>query len=480
MVRVRFAPSPTGYLHIGNARTALFNWLFARHNNGKFILRIEDTDMERSREDYTQKIIEDLRWLGLGWDEGIDIGGEFAPYQQSKRLDIYKKYADILISQALAYPCYCTSAELEERRFDALEAKQPPRYDNRCRNLSEEQKKSFEARGIKPAIRFKVPKQTLVVNDLIRGKVNFDTELIGDFVIMKKEGIPSFNFAVCVDDFLMKITHVIRGEDHLPNTPKHLMIFHALGFTLPQFAHLPMILGEDRTKLSKRDVVTSVSQYREMGYLPQALINYLALLGWSSSSQKEILSPEELIKDFELKRVNKSAASFNLNKLNWINAFYIHKSSAEELSALILAHLKKKNLISEEEIKNNYKWWENLTAIIKEHLVTIAQIEEELPLFKSEKIEIKEDFKNILRQPKSKEILQSFVQELNQTPLLTVNNFKQFIKNVGSATKAKGKDLYLPLRLALTGQEEGLELVQLAPFLGKEMCLKRIRLALEV
>ena len=480
MVRVRFAPSPTGYLHLGNARTALFNWLFARHTQGKLILRIEDTDIERSGQDYVEKIIEDLRWLGLDWDEGIDVGGEFAPYQQSKRLDIYKGYASNLISKGLAYYCYCTNGQLEQRRQEAIKAKQPPRYDNRCRNLTETQKKAFEAQGIKPALRFKVPEQTIVVNDLIRGAVTFDTKLMGDFVIMKKEETPSFNFAVCIDDMLMKITHVIRGEDHLSNTPKHLMIFRALDVTLPQFAHLPMILGEDRTRMSKRDMAISVAQYRQMGYLPQALVNYLALLGWSSTSQEEILSTKELINQFELERVNKSAASFNLEKLNWINASYIHKTSTQEITRLVLDYLKNKNLISQKEIGDNYSWWESLITIIKEHLVTIAQIEKELPLFKSEKLEINEDARNILRQAKSREILQSFVQAVNQMPLLDGQNFKQAVKAVGDKAKVKGKELYLPLRLALTGKEEGLELAQLVPFLGKEMCLKRIKLALEV
>jgi len=314
-MRLRFAPSPTGYLHIGNARTALFNYLLAKKHQGRFILRIEDTDIARSKKEFEAGIIEDLRWLGLNWDEGPDKGGNFGPYRQSERLKTYQEFAEKLLKENKAYHCYCTKEELDQRNKELLARKESPRYDNRCRNLSDEQKKKYLEEGRKPVIRFKIPEKTIEVNDLIRGKVSFDTKLMGDFIIMKSDGKPAFNFAVVVDDILMRITTVIRGEDHLSNTPRHIMLFEALNSKIPEFAHMAMTMGPDGSRLSKRHGATSIREYRKLGMLPEALFNYLALLGWGSKKDQEIFTKEELIKEFSLERCKEGAAIFGPEKL---------------------------------------------------------------------------------------------------------------------------------------------------------------------
>jgi len=336
-VRVRIAPSPTGYLHVGTAHTALFNWLFARHNKGTFILRIEDTDLARSTKEYEENIIEGLKWLGLYWDEG--------PYYQTQRLDLYRKYADELLKKGLAYYCYCTPEELEERRKEALAQKKPPRYDRKCLYLSDEERARYEREGRKPAIRLLVPEGKTVFNDIIRGEIEFNNEDIGDFVIMKSDGIPTYNFAVVIDDYTMGITHVIRGEDHISNTPKQLFIYNAFGWTPPEFAHLPLLLGPDRSKLSKRHGVTSVTEYKKMGYLPQALVNYLALLGWTPEENREIYTVEELIELFDLRRVTKNPGIFDVTKLEWINTQHIRRLSLEELADLTYPFFKGSRMV---------------------------------------------------------------------------------------------------------------------------------------
>ena len=295
IARVRFAPSPTGHLHIGNARTAILNWLFARHVNGKFVLRIEDTDPERSKSEYVERIYEDLNWLGLHWDEGPDVGGEYGPYRQSQRLDIYQRYANQLLKEGKAYHCFCNSDELEQMRKTAIEEGRPVTYNRKCLHLTEQAKLDLINEGRKPAIRFKVPAGEVAFNDLVKDNISFDVENIGDFVIMRAESVPTYNFACVVDDSLMKITHVIRGDDHVSNTPRQILLAEALGMDVPTFAHIPMILGSDRMRLSKRHGATSVDEYRTKGYIPEALINFLSLLSWSSQSGDEILSKERLI-----------------------------------------------------------------------------------------------------------------------------------------------------------------------------------------
>lgn len=342
-VRTRFAPSPTGYLHIGGARTALFNWLFARHQKGKSILRIEDTDVARSTEESTQAILDGMQWLGMDWDEG--------PYYQSKRFDIYREHAYKLLEKDKAYKCYCTAEELEQRRKDALAQGKPPKYDGRCRNLKNppispfgkgEQKGDFEKGGKGGfAIRFKVSPGTTLVKDFIKGNVAFDNNEIEDLIILRSDGTPTYNLCVVVDDATMEITHVIRGDDHLNNTPKQILLYEALGYPVPIFAHLPMILGSDKTRLSKRHGATSVMAYKEMGYLPHALVNYLARLGWSHGDQ-EIFSIQELIDKFSLENVGKSSGVFNPEKLLWLNHHYIKEAKSDELAKLLIPFLEAK------------------------------------------------------------------------------------------------------------------------------------------
>lgn len=330
-IRVRFAPSPTGPFHIGGARSALFNFLLARKMGGKMILRIEDTDLERSSRESEENIKAALKWLGMDWDEGIDVGGPNGPYRQTERLDIYKKYTEQLLAEGKAYYCYCTDEELEAERQALLAKGEMPRYMGHCRNLTSEQKAEYEKQGRKPTVRFKVPaNQQIVVHDLVRGDVTFDSNGIGDFVIVKSDGIPTYNYAVVIDDHLMKINHVIRAEEHLSNTPRQCLVYDALGFEKPVFGHISLILGKDHTKMSKRHGATSVDQYRQLGYLPAGINNFLALLGWAPNSEQEIFSMEELIKEFSMEHVAKNPAVFDLDKLNFINQHYVRQLNEKE------------------------------------------------------------------------------------------------------------------------------------------------------
>ncbi|MCX5779381.1 MAG: glutamate--tRNA ligase, partial [Firmicutes bacterium] len=334
--KVRFAPSPTGPLHIGGARSALFNYLFAGHLGGEMVVRVEDTDLERSRREYEDEIIESLRWLGIEWGEGITKGGENGPYRQTERLDIYQEYLLRLMDQGDAYYCFCSQEELEAERQEQAARGEMQRYSGKCCQLSELEVKQHFTAGIKPSIRFRVPEhQIYVVDDLVRGRVSFESDNSGDFIIAKSDGIPVYNFAVVIDDVLMGISHVIRAEEHLSNTPRQLMLYEALNFPRPEFAHISLILGSDRQKMSKRHGATSLIQYRDMGYLPEALFNFLALLGWSPEGEQEILSREEIIAQFTLARVAKSPAVFDIDKLNWVNQQYLKQKSTAELTLLL-------------------------------------------------------------------------------------------------------------------------------------------------
>ncbi len=466
-VRVRFAPSPTGYMHIGGARTTIFNYLFARHHGGDFILRIEDTDRVRSTKESEEAILRDLRWLGLSWDESVDVGGEYGPYRQSERMDIYRRYAEKLLEEGKAYKCYCTEEELEERRREAIKKGLPPKYDGRCRNLSEEERRRFEEEGRKPSLRFKVDEEgpDIVVHDLIRGDVSFKRDVIGDFVIMRKDNTPTYNFACVIDDYLMKITHVIRGEEHLSNTPRQLLLYEALGFTPPLFAHVSMILGPDRTKLSKRHGDTSLEEYRRKGYLPEALFNYLALLGWSPGDDREILSKEELIGLFSLERVAKSPAIFDMGKLNWMNGIYIRKTPDEKLLDYLLPYFK--------EMGVDTSSTERLLLIVKalkDSLEVLSDIKEKgRVFFERPKLE-----KGIIKD-EDVEILSLFIEEIpddvNGNREKALDFLKKYIKKTG---KKAGKVLP-PLRMALTGEKHGVELDWVVAILGKDECIERIK-----
>lgn len=383
-VRVRFAPSPTGPLHIGGARSALFNWLLARKYNGTMIVRIEDTDLERSSRESEENILKALEWLGLDWDEGIGKGGSNGPYRQTERLDIYREYAQKLLAAGQAYYCYCTEEELDAERQALLAKGEMPRYLGKCRHLTEEDRARYEAEGRKPVIRFRVPEnENIVVRDLVRGNVVFESNGIGDYVIVKSDGIPTYNFAVVLDDALMGITHVVRGEEHLSNTPRQLMIYDALGLQAPQFAHVSLILGKDRSKMSKRHGATAIEQYEKLGYLPEALVNFLVLLGWSPEGEEEIFSLEQLVEQFSLDRVAKNPAVFDLDKLNWLNGYYIRQSPVERIAAMALPYLKEAGYVSD-QVTADSEWLKMVVASVQEYLSYVAEITEHVKIYFNE------------------------------------------------------------------------------------------------
>ncbi len=464
-VRVRFAPSPTGHLHIGGARTALFNWLFARHNNGTFVLRIEDTDRSRSTEDYIESILEGLRWLGLDWDEG--------PFRQTDRFDIYRSYIDKLLAEGKAYYCYCSPEELEERRKEAQAKGLPPRYDRRCRKLKE------PIPGRTPSVRFKMPEtgQT-IVDDLIRGKITFENSQLDDLIIMRSDGTPTYNFVVVVDDVDMNITHVIRGDDHLNNTPKQIHIYNALGYTPPRFAHLPMILGSDKTRLSKRHGATSVIAYRDAGYLSDALVNYLVRLGWSYGDQ-EVFSREELIKYFSLENIGKSAAVFNPEKLLWLNSEYMKSTPPEKLCDLVRPFLIQKGIIKEDE-ELDKEWLKKAIKTLVERCRTLEELSNALRYYISEYVEIEPKAKEKFLNEKSK----PYLIELRDA-LMTIDDFsagalEKVFMSIIEKHNIKLGALAQPVRVAMTGTTVSPGIFDVLEIVGKEKALKRLNRALEL
>ncbi|BAI80540.1 glutamyl-tRNA synthetase [Deferribacter desulfuricans SSM1] len=479
-VRVRFAPSPTGHIHVGNVRTALFNYLFAKHNNGKFILRIEDTDLERSTKESENLIYEDLQWLGLDWDEGPIKGGDYGPYRQTERFDIYKKYVDKLLEEGKAYKCFCSKEELEEKKERALKEGKPPRYNGKCRNLNENQIEELEKKGVKPSIRFKVEDEDVVVNDLIKGEITFNTDAFGDFIIVRPDGTPVYNFVVVIDDALMKITHVIRGDDHLSNTPKQVLIYKALGFDIPYFAHIPMILGPDHSKLSKRHGDTSVNQFREKGYLPEALFNYLALLSWSHPEEKEILSKDELIKSFTLDRVSKSAAVFDFEKLKWINGIYIRNKDIKELTKLCIPFLLKSGLIDEDFINTSFNRLANMVESIRDNLEVLSDVTKYIGVYFKMETDFDDATKEILSYETTKPVLETFKKNIENLEILDVDNYKSIIKAVQKETGAKGKKLFMAIRVGVSGKIKGPELDKLVINLGKNEVINRINKILDM
>lgn len=473
MIRARFAPSPTGLLHIGNARMAVFNWLFAKRYHGTFVLRIEDTDVARSEKRYTIQLIEDLHWLGLNWQEGPDVDGSYGPYQQSERLYLYHDICQKFLKEGLAYQCYCTPAELEERRRIAKLMGKPPRYDNRCRRLTDEQKKSFETSGLKSTVRFKVPDELVVFDDLIRGTCQFDMSLMGDFVIMRSDGTPSFHFAVAVDDTLMKITHVIRGEDHLSNTPCHILLFHALKHIPPQFAHLSLTMGTDRTLLSKRHGAFSISEYRKLGYLPEAVLNYMMLLGWSPKDKKEKFRVEDIVDTFEITSMSKAPAVFNQQKLDWLSGQYVREADLERITSLAIPYLQETGLIPKDENNIDKTRLKLVVDAARNNISCISQITQEADIFFKESL-VSEKHVGFLSSGTSQTILLSFYSQLQKFDTLSPEVFKEALATVQKEAKIKGKELYLPIRIALTGREHGPELHCVVTILGTDTCKKRI------
>jgi glutamyl-tRNA synthetase len=479
-VRVRFAPSPTGYLHIGGARTALFNWLFARKVKGTFILRIEDTDEARSTEESVGAIIKSMLWLGLDWDEG-PVGKEnafYAPYFQMQRKDagVYQKYIDQLVAEGKAYPCYCTPEEVEKTRQEALAQKRSVKYAGTCCNLTAEQRKQKEAEGRTAVIRFRMPGTgTVEFDDVIREHVSFENALLDDFVLMKANGVPTYNFAVVVDDHLMDITHVVRGDDHLSNTPRQVHLYKAFGWQLPVFAHLSMILGPDGTRLSKRHGHTSVLEYLNDGYLPEALINYLALLGWSTEESQQIFGHDELIGKFSLERCSKSAAIFDPQKLLWMNGEYIRMKPAQELSKAFLEWIRATG--QDEKIRG----WDH--ALI-EKTVTLEQDKAKLlkdilgliDFFFTDKVEYRPDaVEKTFKTPTAKTVLEGVLPGLQSQADYSPAALEQFCRAFAAANGLKAGQVFHPIRVAISGRMTGPSLFHMMEVMGKDAVLRRIK-----
>jgi glutamyl-tRNA synthetase len=481
-VRARFAPSPTGYVHVGNARTALFNWLFARQHGGAFVLRIEDTDVERSEKQYEEQLLKDLAWFGLDWDEGPDRGGPLGPYRQSERKQLYAQYSTQLIDQGHAYYCFCSAEQLEAERQEALKAGLQPKYSGRCRKRPREEAARKVAEGEPGAIRLKIVDSVLMWQDLVHGPTSFSSEVIGDPILVRSDGHAAYNYAVVIDDHLMDITHVIRGDDHISNTPRQLALYHALSWRPPEFAHLSTILGSDRTPLSKRHGATSLEGFREMGIRPEALRNYLLLLGWSAADGKtEILSTEEMIKQFSLDRITKSPAVFDRKKLSWLNAHYVHQLPVGEKQEHIKRHVEEfltsKGYLAPDEVGRA----RDLVYLLIEIIVESAgrrEFADVVPLifdYDAAKIVAAEQTKQVVENPISREILKSLIPKVLSEPELKFERFQAVMKSVGSDTGKKGNDLFHPVRVALTGAESGPELKKLIPIFekGSQLLLRR-------
>lgn len=478
-VRVRYAPSPTGYLHIGGARTALFNFLYAKHHNGKFIVRIEDTDVDRNVEGGEASQLDNLRWLGIIPDESVDIGGPYGPYRQMERLEIYKKHADELLTKGQAYKCFCSTEKLAVSRETQKEAGvAAPQYDGTCRNLTVDEVAAKEQAGQAFTIRMRVPQNhTYRFNDLVRGTVAFESKDIGDWVLVKANGIPTYNFAVALDDYYMEISHVFRGEEHLSNTPKQIMIFDAWNWEPPQYGHMTLIVNENRKKLSKRDetIVQFVSQYRELGCLPEAMFNFFALLGWSPEGEEEIFSKEALIQSFDVKRLSKSVSMFDQKKLKWMNNQYIKNLPLEEVVQLVLPHLKSAGVLSNQLNEEQLAWASQLIALYQEQLTFGAEIVPLTAHYFQETIVYEESAFDVLKSDQAEEIIDKLQLALEPLELFDASNIKAAIKQVQQLTGFKGKDLYMPIRVATTGQTHGPELPQVMQLIGKERLMSRLQ-----
>jgi nondiscriminating glutamyl-tRNA synthetase len=478
-MRVRFAPSPTGHLHIGNARTALFNWLLARGSGGTFVLRIEDTDAERSTRESEAGILRDLRWLGLDWDEGPDVGGAHGPYRQSERLHLYQSYAQELLAAARAYYCFCSATQLEAERREAVAAGRVAGYPGTCRRVTRDQAEARISAGERPAIRFRVPDhEDVVFTDLVRGDVRFQTDVIGDPVIVRADGHPAYNFAVVVDDALMDVTHVIRGEDHISNTPRQILLYRALGFTPPAFAHLALVLGSDHSPLSKRHGATSVAEFRSRGYLPEALVNYLAMIGWSprdaasdasGGSKDEIVPVAELARRFSLDAVGHSAGVFDEEKLAWVNRHYLKMADPRRLAELAVAYFDEAGVrMSPDE--RGLAFLASAMPMASASVDRLNQVPGRLAfLFEYAAERTLEDpqVRGEMIADGARAVVAELAGELARAPRLDRDAFRAAANEVRARTGQKGKALFHPIRVALTGRAEGPELDLAVPAIDR-------------
>ncbi len=484
-VRVRFAPSPTGYLHVGGARSALFNFLFSRNQGGKFILRIEDTDLARSTEESLKIIVNDLKWLGLDWDEGphpttLEDMGPVGPYYQSRRLEIYAKYARQLLDSGKAYYCFLTDEEIEQQREKAVKEGRPPQVQSPFEEWSlEKAQNHMKEKGVKGVVRFKTRhlKKDYLVQDLIRGEVKFPSDMVGDFVLLRSDGMPVYNFCCVIDDALMKISHVLRAEEHLPNTLRQLMIYEALGWKLPEFGHMSLILNEERQKLSKRHGAVSCAEFRDSGYLPEALLNFLALLGWSSPEGHEIMSVNEMIKQFSLDRLNVAGAVFDVKKLKWMNSVYLRSLPEKELWERVKPFLNNESL----ELPEDSEWQVRALKVFKTSMEVLKDAVELFRPISDRHFSISPEAEEALSWESSRAVLQAWVKKLESLKInyMTEEEFTQLQEAVKNETGAKGKNLFMPLRVAVIGKPHGAELKILVPLLNTKSLLHRGQLVLQ-
>jgi len=470
-IRVRFAPSPTGYPHLGNIRTALFNWLFARHHNGKFILRVEDTDVARKVEGAVEAILDSLRWLGLDWDEG--------PYYQSQRLHLYREASNRLIKEDHAYPCYCSAERLQAMRQQQIKRNQPPKYDLRCRDLTQREKAQLEASGVTPVVRFKAPLEgETTFDDLIRGQLTFKNSTLDDFILLKSDGYPTYHLANIVDDHSMAISHVLRADEWISSTPRHVLLYQALNWQPPQFAHLPMILGPDRSKLSKRHGATTIVEYREQGYLPEAIFNFLALLGWSLDDRTELLSREELIKHFSLQRISKTGAIFNRPKLDWMNGVYLRRLGAEEFAQQATVFLDS-DLPSSVKRPLDKHYVRQVAPLLQERAKTLGEIPHLADFFFVDELQYDTGLLSSkgMTSKSAANVIQTAIQRLKSTTAWDTGSLERTLRPLAAELDLSTGNFFGLLRVAITARTAAPPLFQTMAVLGREKCLNRLTAA---
>ncbi|MCL6520051.1 MAG: glutamate--tRNA ligase [Armatimonadetes bacterium] len=481
-VKVRFPPSPTGFVHIGNIRTALFNWLFARHSGGKFVLRIEDTDRARLVPGAEEEIFESLRWIGLVWDEGPIVGGAYGPYVQSERLEIYKRYAEELLEKGAAYYCFCTPERLEQMRREQEARKEPTGYDRTCAAFTADEVRARLEKGIPAVIRFRVPDtgQT-TIQDLVRGEITFENRLLDDFVIIKSDGYPTYHFASVVDDHEMRITHVIRGEEWISSTPKHVLMYQAFGWEPPQFAHTTSILGPDRTRLSKRHGAMRFLEYREKGFLPEAMVNYMALLGWSSGEDRDLYTISELIERFSIEGIVRNPAIFDIQKLEWMNGEYIRKADLGRIADLCIPFLRQAGFFPENPTVEDGAYLREVVNLVRDRLKYLAQIVEFADFFFISELSYEEKgVEKWLRQDYVKELLCKMLPAIREIPKWTAESIEETARKVGEEMGLSGGAVIHPLRMAVTGRTAGPSLFETMRVLGRERVISRLSQTLDL
>jgi nondiscriminating glutamyl-tRNA synthetase len=455
---------------VGGARTALFNWFFARQNRGSFVLRIEDTDVARSSVESEGSVVSDLKWLGVDWDEGPDCGGNYGPYRQSERKEVYRESALRLLRAGLAYRCYCTPEELEAKRQELLSRGQSPHYDGRCRDLSSDERARLEKEGQASSLRFMAPEKEFLLEDMVRGEVRFPTGMVGDFILLRPDGMPTYNFSCVVDDSLMDISHVMRAEEHLSNTLRQLMLYEALEATPPGFAHLSLILNRQRAKLSKRDGVTSVSEFRRLGYVPEAIVNYLSLLGWSPGDDRELMSIKEVVDAFSLERATRASAIFDRNKLDWMNGHYLRTLDVDYVFRLSLPFFQNTFLKNADETKLR-----KILALVRGAMAKLDDLPSHVSMFQDKIPEYEPEARQLLEEASSIEVVSAAAGLLGKMDVSSEDAARAWLSAAASESGKKGKKLFMPIRAALTGSLHGRELPQIIEILGNQNCEKRLR-----